>query len=333
MYTTCLHCHAPLGENDTIEHFTVGQRLAFDAAKGRLWVVCGKCRRWNLSPLEERWEAIEDCERVFSLTKTRASTDNIALARRPDGLELVRVGAPQLPEFAAWRYGSSLHQRWKTRGLPWAAIPFTGYGLQLAMQANVIGFAPAMAGIAGVGGIIYLVHRSYGRVKVRLPDGRVVTVRHSMGKEVQLAPDAEHGWALNVASKDDASVATGMAATHGLRGVLTALNFFGGKRSDVSDATTLLANAGDPRRFLEQVAAVSAKHKLPNIGVLPPDVRLGLEMALHEDSERAALEGELELLREEWKLSEEVAKIADDMFLPAGVSRAFAKLKTAAGLP
>ena len=332
MYTTCLHCHSPLGENETIEHFAVGQRLAFDSAKGRLWVVCGTCRRWNLTPLEERWEAIEECERAFSVTKTRVSSDNIALARRPDGLELVRVGAPKLPEFAAWRYGSSLHQRWKTRGLPWAIVPFTGYGFQLAMQAQVLAFTPALAGIAAVSGVVYLVQRRWGRVKVRLPDGRVVTVRHSKGQEVKLTPDPAHGWALHVAQGADAAVATGVTATHGLRGVLTALNFFGGQRSEISDATTLLADAGDPRRFLEQVAAVSAKHKLPNIGMLPPDVRLGLEMALHEDSERAALEGELAQLQEEWQLSEAVAQIADDMFLPAGVARAYARLKTAAGM-
>ena len=41
MYSTCIFCHADLGTNDAIEHFPVGQRLAFDADKGRLWVICG----------------------------------------------------------------------------------------------------------------------------------------------------------------------------------------------------------------------------------------------------------------------------------------------------
>ena len=58
MYATCLFCNRPLGHNESIEHFPVGRRLAFDAAKGRLWVVCPACERWNLTPLEERWEAI-----------------------------------------------------------------------------------------------------------------------------------------------------------------------------------------------------------------------------------------------------------------------------------
>jgi hypothetical protein len=58
MYATCLFCNKSLGKNETLETFPVGKRLAFDAAKGRLWVVCPSCERWNLSPLEERWEAI-----------------------------------------------------------------------------------------------------------------------------------------------------------------------------------------------------------------------------------------------------------------------------------
>ena len=62
-------------------------------------------RRWNLSPLEERWEAIEECERLFRGTLVRVSTDNIGMARLADGLELIRIGKPLRPEFAAWRYG------------------------------------------------------------------------------------------------------------------------------------------------------------------------------------------------------------------------------------
>src|SRR5438046_10755109 len=105
MYRTCLFCNSDLGHNEAVEHFPVGRRLAFDAARGRLWVVCRKCERWNLSPLEERWEATEECERVFSETRLRVSTDNIGMARLRDGLELVRIGSPLRPEMAARRYG------------------------------------------------------------------------------------------------------------------------------------------------------------------------------------------------------------------------------------
>jgi len=111
VYSTCLFCHANLGQNVEIESFQVGRRPAFDAARGRLCVVCRECRNWNLSPLEQRWEAVEACERMYRDTVIRVSTDNIGLATLRHGLELVRVGKPLRPEFAAWRYGSRMRRR------------------------------------------------------------------------------------------------------------------------------------------------------------------------------------------------------------------------------
>ncbi len=101
MYAACLFCHGALGRNESIEHFPVGRRLAFDAAKGRLWVVCPRCARWNLTPLEARWEAIEEAERAYRDAKLRVATDNVGLAKLREGTELVRIGSPMLPEFAA----------------------------------------------------------------------------------------------------------------------------------------------------------------------------------------------------------------------------------------
>ena len=63
-----MFCNRSLGENRVVEHFPVGRRLAFDAERGRLWVVCRKCERWNLSPMEERWEA--ERARVISSSDT-----------------------------------------------------------------------------------------------------------------------------------------------------------------------------------------------------------------------------------------------------------------------
>ena len=104
MYASCTFCHRALGSNESIEIFPVGRRLAFDASKGRLWVVCTGCAQWNLTPLEGRWEAIEGAERLFRESRLRHSTDNIGLARLRDGTELVRIGNPLRPEMAAWRF-------------------------------------------------------------------------------------------------------------------------------------------------------------------------------------------------------------------------------------
>ena len=45
-------------------------------------------------------------------------------------------------------------------------------------------------------------------------------------------------------------------------------------------------------------------------------VRLVLEMAGHEDTERRALEGELALLEDAWREAEEIAAIADRLLVP-----------------
>ena len=111
MYSTCIFCNSRLGANEVVEEFPVGRRLAFDPDKGRLWALCPKCRQWNLSPIEERWEALESLERVYRDTPQRYSTDQIGLAKHREGLEVVRIGQPTRPEYAAWRYGGELMRR------------------------------------------------------------------------------------------------------------------------------------------------------------------------------------------------------------------------------
>ena len=44
-------------------------------------------------------------------------------------------------------------------------------------------------------------------------------------------------------------------------------------------------------------------------------------MALHEQAERGALEGELWLLERRWAEAEEIAAISDSLLLPEGTDR------------
>ena len=50
----------------------------------------------------------------------------------------------------------------------------------------------------------------------------------------------------------------------------------------------------------------------------PRPTRLALEMALHEEQERRALQGELRTLEAVWKQAEEIASISDGLLLPEG---------------
>ena len=68
--------------------------------------------------------------------------------------------------------------------------------------------------------------------------------------------------------------------------------------------------------------------KLPGtLHSLAPRDRLALEMALHEESERRAMDGELAALELAWAEAEQIAKIADDMFLPASMNEQLDKLR------
>ncbi len=111
MYTTCTFCYQSLGTNALLETFPVARRVAFDPAKGCLWAVCPACARWNLAPMEERWEATDECERRFRKTALRYSSGNIGLAWLAEDVELIRVGAALRPEVAAWRYGRMLQRQ------------------------------------------------------------------------------------------------------------------------------------------------------------------------------------------------------------------------------
>ena len=71
----------------------------------------------------------------------------------------------------------------------------------------------------------------------------------------------------------------------------------------------------------------SASSAPGTIATLPTAVRLALEMSLHEEDERRALEGELAELEDRWREAEEIAAIADDMFVPSSVSAALRRLK------
>ena len=328
MYSTCLFCHAPLGANESIEHFPVGRRIAFDSAKGRLWVVCRACERWNLSPLEERWEALEECERRFEGTRMRASTDNIGLARLSEGLELVRVGPALRPEFAAWRYGDQFGRR-RRRTMVQAGL---GLG---ALGALVAGGIAVGAGIGGVG---WLIVRSaqmiingnprtvVGHVPGELYGGQLIAVRRSHLKHTRWQMDERTGEpTLAIGFKRGLVTLTGEDARRQAGVLIVHANRKGGTRTQVQAAVERIQEVGDAEALVTAMAThrqpppvwrkESATKDMEPFG-MTAERRLAFEMALHEEQERRALQGELVALEQAWRDAEEIAKIADNLLIP-----------------
>lgn len=324
MYSTCLYCNNALGANEVVETFPVGRRLAFDQSKGRLWVVCRKCEKWNLTPMEERWEAIETCERLFHDARKRVSTDNIGLAKLTEGLELVRIGEPMRPEFAAWRYGDQFGRR-RTRAIL--------YGVGAAAIGTGVVIAGASAGILsgggwglyqGISGLVDLAKRKRRLAIITAPNGQRMTVRgeHADKTRIILGDPRSDGWSLDLYHKDGRIRLEGDHARRATALIMPKVNVGGASREKVQTAVNRIESSGDPEKFLQWLAlnppspdagSWNRKKKKPQHGLskLPLETRLAVEMAVNEENERRALEGELTLLEFEWKDAEEIAGIAD----------------------
>lgn len=333
MFTTCLFCNRPLEANEVIEHFPVGRRLAFDAAKGRLWVVCRKCERWNLTPLHERWEAIEECERSFRGTRLRMSTDNIGLAKLKEGLELVRIGEPMRPEFAAWRYGDQFGRRRK-RAIIWTVAGSAAVG------AVAVGAIAAGASAAILPQLPNLILNARTRIKIKTDDGRVLKIRRPELMKARIVPDEDgERWALYLKHSRGQTRFEGDEALRVTGLVLPQLNTMAGSKRVIAEAVTAIEEAGDPEAYLARLPRLIRRADEPEpfygrplfpgkpgvVHRLPAPTKLAIEMALHEEQERVALVGELLALEEAWREAEEVAAIADDLLVPKEVEEFIAR--------
>ncbi len=268
MFSTCCYCHAALGANESIEHFPVGARLAFDGERGRLWTVCPRCARWNLAPIEERWEAIEECERAYRDARQRVSTDNIALARLKDGTDIVRIGRPLLPEFAAWRYGKQLRQRARrtmlivggTSGV--ASVATLGKLIAGTSLTGGLAVAVGMIPVVGhLGFAAWMTSRKHPRVALRETNGQLwgVSSEEIWSARIGITPDerlrvtirdrplrapslfnringAPYGWDTSSAVEPPKRDVQGNDAVSLLQLALPAAHRDGGSRADVKAA-------------------------------------------------------------------------------------------------
>ncbi|HEX6307756.1 MAG TPA: hypothetical protein VFZ69_06170 [Longimicrobiales bacterium] len=347
MYSTCLFCNSVLGRNEALYDFPVGRRLAFDARKGRLWVVCRQCERWNLTPLEERWEAIEEAERQFRAARQRVSTENIGLTRLPDGTELVRIGEPLRPEYAAWRYGDQFGRR-RRRQILIAGGGLGAFGAVLAGGA-MAGVSVAVFGGAIANAINTIVHGRADQVvsRIRTDSAGTIAVRRRHLAETRLVPGTDTPLALDVRFKGGEARLEGREALRVAGSLMPQVNRYGGKQELVKSAVGVLDEAGGADGYLERLSRYAAdatavplkrSKRKPRqsgwtgaytsglFGLSPPD-RLALEMALHEEAELRALRGELAELERAWRDAEEIAAIADEMFIPSPIQSALDRLR------
>jgi ribosomal protein S27AE len=324
MYRTCAFCNGKLDGDGGPTTLGVGRRLAFDEWKGRLWVICPRCSRWNLAPLDERLERIDALARAASAGRVAAATDQVALIRW-QGYDLVRVGKPRRLELATWRYGQRLRAR-RQEQLKFV-VPVTVTALGLAVAVNV-----AAGGSVGVfvwntprlARWIYV--EMVGRRKIALVDppicercGNVMLLRARHLERARVTTTAHQGMALLLICPRcgaEGTLLTGSDAQFALRRGLTYLNLARGGRQRAEDAARLVEGVGGPHQLIHDVARRDL-----TLRSLAPDRLLALEMAVDERAE-------VEELERQWKEAEEIAEIADGMLSSdPGIDEALRRLR------
>lgn len=333
MYHTCIFCNNDLLTNEIVEHLPIGRRIAFDPALGRLWVVCIECERWNLTPFDRRFEAIETCERLFRAEPKKVASSNIGLARLSEGLELVRIGKPPRQEFAAWRYGDQFGRR-RQRALAQTALATGACGLAL-VGALALGAAALVGGLAYYWGVRQLQDKRARRIvgSILTNDGGTVAVWRKHLPDVRLIPDAHgpDGWKLLLPHANGAITVSGEYAISAIGQLLPAINGRGAREHRVRHAIRRLEGMHDTIHFIRSAASLSAHGSRPGrlgtITQLPVDVRLAIEMAANEETERFAMAGELWLLEWAWEQAEVIAGISDRLLVPAEIESKLQELR------
>ena len=325
IFSRCLFCHAAIQENETFEGMTRGQRFAFDSGKGRLWVICGECNRWNLVPIEERWEALESLEKIArDEARLLVKTANVALLRVGD-VELIRLGGAALPEEAWWRYGRELsgsratYQRLSQRlGKATGAVALTGVAL-----------GQGMVGMLGLQPVVHSIMRELKFGPTAWRGAATCPHCHSVLREIHF----ENTRRIIIARGDQGALElryrcyrchldalhagyrlTGISAEHLLRRILAYRHYQGLPEAHIRASTAVIDELGSPDRLTQRLALQRVY-----LGELPRTYTLALEIAINDLTERKLLQLELEELEARWLEEERLAAIVDDelTFMPA----------------
>jgi hypothetical protein len=296
------------------------------------------------------------CVRLFSSTRLKVSTDNIGMSRLREGLELVRIGSPQRPEMAAWRYGDQFGRR-RMRYMAYTV----GAGVAVAgvmFGGPLLGFGSIAGGgwglWQGANALIKAARDRVVRTRVAIPgQDKPSLIRGRDLKRIVLG--TSDGRVSLRLPYNRGAVAPGMypievtlqdeAAMRAISTVLPAVNVKGGSKQDVQTAVQHLETSPDPVRLFQRATNAGGdqwsrsgprrRSRRPAIAEaetfidrIPRTMLLAMEMAAHEDVERRAMEGELAILEAAWRQAEEIAAISDNLLVPPQVDAELANLKT-----
>jgi hypothetical protein len=314
LFARCMFCGDAFQRSRLFSRIPPGLSFAYDPAAGRIWSICTRCRRWNLIPLEERYEAVEELERVVrDRGRDMAATANIALFHADD-LELVRIGSALTVERAVWRYGRQLAARAALNERPHRRIALITAGA-VARAGRTLGAwkLDSHAGIVDVlrwqrfGSIAWS-----GRTRCAYC-GSVLHTLHFDSSWWLYPRIDQHELVVGVpCTRCDPWTPRHVFDVNGddahllLRRALAYQHVTGADEHTVERATQLIRAAGSADSLLHGLS--SGRTSLWSLGPLQT---LALEIAANHLAERRMLQGWLAGLEAEWRIEDEVARVVD----------------------
>jgi len=301
----------------------VGRRLAFDARRGRLWVVCPSCRRWNLCPFEERWEALEECERAAASSLAVAATDEVSLLRHSSGVSLIRLGRAPLRELIPWRFVRSLSRRRRDYLI---GLGVVGAGSVALLGGTLMGggVMVSLLNLLLIGRGFY--EAQYPVIRLDAADGRHLKIPTNAARGMNVEASEGGGFSVHISTTNRGrEVVRGDALRSLLARALPLINE-GGAPRDVADAAgKAISDSGGSEAFLQRTLSDRGllnqavwKERSGVVSKLPAPTRIALEAAVHLDLEDSAMEGELPSIIAQWREEEPIAEIADGLIDPPG---------------
>jgi hypothetical protein len=302
----------------------VGRRFAFDEWKSRSWVICGRCQRWNLTPLDTRLDVIASLGRWASAGRVAATSAQVSLIRSGE-YDIVRIGQPPRVEMATWRYGERIKARQRENLKVYVPVAVAVVGVGIAFNAVAGG---AMGGMMGN---LHIVIQSIStgiignrRLTVEPPIcarcGSVMVLRARHLEKARLTRAQHEDLALLLTCPDckhEGAQLEGLAADLALRQGMTYVNLKKKKASKkkAEEAALTVERAGGAGAYLAATARAE-----PRLKDLKIEQAVALEMAVDEQAELLELE-------RRWHEAEEIAEIADGLLPDRGVEADLRRLK------
>jgi len=324
MYQTCAFCSGALGGDGGASGLAVGRRFAFDGWKSRAWVICARCGRWNLTPLDTRLDAVAALERMAAAGRVAATSDQVALLRTGP-YDIVRVGKPPRVEMATWRYGERIKARQREKMKVVVPVTLAVVGLSVAVNIAAGGSMGVFIGqVPNLANNIYTGMVGYRKVPIEPPIcarcGKVMVLRsrHVTEARLQHTTSADLALLLRCPScKNEGALLEGADAETALRSGLTYQNLRHSRRlkKKAPEAALRVDACGGAEAFI----ALQAQREV-KVATYRGAQALALEMSVDEQAEVRDLE-------REWHRAEEIADIADNLLTPPSIEDELKHLK------